>query len=122
MEFVKRIKVLQTLGISYPTLYKMGKNKQIETIKVGQNTLYNLNKYIREHKIVLNQKVKYAYCRVSSNKQKEDLKRQEEMMRKAYPTHMIIKDIGSGLNYKRERLKKIIDMGIKGDRRTSNSI
>ena len=36
-------------------------------------------------------------------------------MKNKFPTYEIIKDIGSGLNYKRERLKKIIEMAIKGE-------
>ena len=52
---------------------------------------------------------------MSSNKQKEDLQRQIEYMKSKYPTHEIIKDIGSGINYKRKGLLEIIDMGIKGE-------
>jgi predicted site-specific integrase-resolvase len=36
-------------------------------------------------------------------------------MKNKFPTYEIIKDIGSGLNYKREGLKKIIEMAIKGE-------
>jgi predicted site-specific integrase-resolvase len=52
---------------------------------------------------------------VSSSKQKEDLKRQIEYMTIKYPTYEIISDIGSGLNFKREGLNKIIDGAIKGE-------
>ncbi len=48
MEYVKRATVLKTLGICYQTLYKIADKKEIDTIKVGKNTLYNLNKYLRE--------------------------------------------------------------------------
>ncbi len=34
-------------------------------------------------------------------------------MKQLYPNHIIIKDIGSGLNFKRKGLQKIIDYGIK---------
>jgi putative resolvase len=115
MEYVKRKEALKVLGINYQTLYAMADRKEIDTIIVGKNKLYNINKYMREHEILTNKREKICYCRVSSNKQKEDLERQVEMMRKAYPQHTIIKDIGSGLNYNREGLKRIIDMGIKGE-------
>ena len=36
-------------------------------------------------------------------------------MEKKYPTYEIISDIGSGLNFKRKGLQKIIDYGIKGE-------
>ena len=53
-----------------------------------------------------------GYCRVSSNKQKDDLERQIENM-KLYLTAQgkpfeIISDIGSGMNYKKKGLKELI--------------
>jgi len=54
MEYVKRKEVLKILKISYQTLYKMANNNEIETIIVGKHKLYNLNKYLRENKILIN--------------------------------------------------------------------
>lgn len=53
-----------------------------------------------------------GYCRVSSNKQKDDLERQIENM-KLYlnaqgKPYEIISDIGSGINYKKKGLKELI--------------
>lgn len=53
-----------------------------------------------------------GYCRVSSNKQKDDLERQIENM-KLYLNaqgrpYEIISDIGSGINYKKKGLKELI--------------
>ena len=56
-----------------------------------------------------------CYCRVSSNKQKKDLVRQIKYMKNKYPDCEIISDIGSGLNFKRKGLCKIIDYAIKGE-------
>jgi len=56
-----------------------------------------------------------CYCRVSSNKQKDDLKRQIDFMQNQYPYHEIITDIASGLNYNRPGLQKIIKYAINGD-------
>ena len=55
-----------------------------------------------------------GYCRVSSNKQKDDLERQIENMR-LYLTAQgkpfeIISDIGSGINYKKKGLKELIKL------------
>jgi len=55
-----------------------------------------------------------GYCRVSSNKQKDDLKRQIEnvrtyMIAKGYQFE-IISDIGSGINYNNKGLNQLIDM------------
>ncbi len=114
MEYVKRKEALEVLGICYKTLYKIADNKEIDTAKLGSNTVYNVNKYLRDHNISKINKKKICYCRVSSNKQKEDLKRQVEYMEKRYPNNIIIKDIGSGLNYKRKGLQEIIVMAIGG--------
>ena len=105
----------EALGIHYLTLYKMAENGEIDTSKIGQRQLYNVDKYIREKQIEKVDKKKICYCRVSSQKQKEDLKRQIEYMKKKYPTYEIISDIASGLNFKREGLNKIIDLAIKGE-------
>ena len=56
-----------------------------------------------------------CYCRVSNSSQKEDLERQVEYFRCKYPSHEIIKDIGSGLNFKREGFNTILDSAFKGD-------
>ncbi len=55
-----------------------------------------------------------GYCRVSSNKQKDDLERQVEnvktyMIAKGY-SFEIITDIGSGINYNKKGLNQLIDM------------
>jgi putative resolvase len=114
MEYVKRKEALRILGICYVTLYKMANNNEIETIKIGSNTLYNIKKYLREKNIIINKK-KICYCRVSSNKQKNDLERQVKYMQEKFPTYEIIKDIGSGLNYKRKGLQLIIEKAINGE-------
>jgi len=52
---------------------------------------------------------KFCYCRVSSPSQKEDLGRQVEFFRINYPNHEIVKDTGSGLNFKRKGLNSILE-------------
>lgn len=58
---------------------------------------------------------KICYCRVSTSTQKEDLERQVEYFRGEYPNHEIVKDIGSGLNFKRKGFNSILESGFKGD-------
>ena len=60
-----------------------------------------------------------GYCRVSSNKQKEDLERQIEsvkiyMTAKGY-SFEIITDIGSGINYTKKGLNQLIGKIIDGE-------
>ena len=115
-KFVPRKKVLEKLGIHYQTLYNMVERNDIEYIKVGTKHLYNLDKYLRDNGVINEEKKKkICYCRVSSNKQKEDLKRQIEYMEEKYPNHKIISDIASSLNFKRKGLMEIINMAISGE-------
>jgi len=59
-----------------------------------------------------------CYCRVSSDKQKDDLARQVVFMREQFPNAEIIQDVGSGLNYKRKGLNAILERLIKGEQLT----
>ncbi|EGJ29800.1 MULTISPECIES: IS607 family transposase [Moorena] len=59
-----------------------------------------------------------CYCRVSSTKQKDDLARQIAYMHSLFPQAEIIKDIGSGLNYKRKGLRSILERVVRGDQLT----
>lgn len=52
---------------------------------------------------------KYIYARVSSAKQKEDLQRQIKELQEAYPEHKVVKDIGSGINFKRQGLCSLLE-------------
>lgn len=113
-KYYTRKKASEKLGIHYHTLYRLADRNEIETLTIGSRQLYNVDKYIKENNTEMNNKC-ICYCRVSSNKQKGDLKRQITEMKKKYPNHEIINDIGSGLNFKRKGLKKIIDMAIKGE-------
>jgi excisionase family DNA binding protein len=110
-----RKEACEILGIHYLTLYKIAKNKEIDTVKIGQRQLYDIDKYLREKNIGKNNRKRICYCRVSSQKQKEDLKRQIKYMEEKYPTYEIISDIASGLNFNRQGLNKIIDYAIKGE-------
>lgn len=111
-----RTKSCSALNVHYHTLYRMARDNEIDTIKVGKKTLFNVKKYLEEKGVTVNKnKKRVCYCRVSSQKQKEDLKRQIEFMKKEYPYHEIITDIASGLNYNREGLKKLLGYAMNGE-------
>ena len=105
------------LKIHYNTLYKMAENKEIDSVIIGKQRMYNVKKYLSEKGInqLKPNKKRVCYCRVSSSKQKEDLKRQVDYMKKEYPYHEIITDIASGLNYNREGLKKLLGYAMDGE-------
>ncbi|NEP54542.1 MAG: IS607 family transposase [Moorea sp. SIO3C2] len=58
--------------------------------------------------------VTICYCRVSTHKQKDDLASQVAYMHSLFPEAEIIKDIGSGLNYKRKGLRTILERLMQG--------
>lgn len=114
-KYVPRKVVTEKLGIHYQTVNNLVKRNEIEVIKIGTKYGYNLDKYIKDNNISINEKKKICYCRVSSEKQKDDLERQITYMKEKYPKSEIITDIGSGLNFKRKGLLKIINMAINDE-------
>lgn len=56
-----------------------------------------------------------CYARVSGYSQKEDLERQISFLREKFPTHQMVQDIGSGLNYKRKGLRTILGYALRGE-------
>ncbi len=99
--------------------YIIGNNNK----NTRRKRLYNVDKYIKDqttNKIYnddneeeLN-KLKIIYVRVSSMSQKNDLEIQKIYMQKRYPGYLLIEDIGSGLNFNRRGLRKIIKYAISG--------
>jgi predicted site-specific integrase-resolvase len=122
------------LGIHPRTLYLWEKNGTIETIRNKPNgkRYYNVEKYLKEKGITcqkINKKeikcskttdiekekrVKICYARVSSAGQKEDLERQKEELKKKYPKHHLMEDIGSGINLTKRGIIKILELAIEG--------
>jgi predicted site-specific integrase-resolvase len=125
-KYIGKKKALEILGISALTLLKLEELNKIEVIKtIGGHRKYNVLKYIKENKkesetIVKKDKIKniekmnICYVRVSTNGQKTDLEHQKKYMIKKYPNYEIIEDIGSGINFNRKGLRKIIKLGIEG--------
>jgi predicted site-specific integrase-resolvase len=58
---------------------------------------------------------KIIYARVSSKKQEKDLENQVRYLKKRYKHYELVKDIGSGINYKRKGFKSILEQLFKGN-------
>lgn len=118
MEYVPARKAREILGLSDGTLRHMDQCGDISVIRTpGGKRLYNVQKFIRErceNGREADTRKRICYCRVSSANQRPDLQRQVDYLQSKYPTHEIIKDIGSGLNFKRKGLKTILDYAYKG--------
>jgi predicted site-specific integrase-resolvase len=102
-------------GVSKNTLWAWADNdKVIYKRTPGNQRVYFISTEIDESKKSrLEEKQTVVYCRVSSAKQKDDLERQCLYLGSKYPDCKIIKDIGSGLNYKRRGLFKLLEMSNK---------
>lgn len=107
------------LGVSECTLRNWADRGWIEVVRTpGGQRLYNINKFVNDNKQgnPLSQITarKICYCRVSSAGQKDDLERQKAFMQESFPTHEIICDVGSGLNFKRKGLQALLELCFKG--------
>ena len=111
------------LGVTVQTMRnwdKKGLLKPDEYTRGGERrykleTLKNINKNI----IFNNDNLKtIAYARVSSHDQKEDLVRQVQVLElycaKAGFDYEVIQDLGSGMNYYKKGLTRLLDMILEG--------
>lgn len=105
----------ERLGLCGNTLRKYADNNQIKTIRSpAGHRLFDCDSFCKETVAAS----VICYCRVSSAKQRDDLTRQVAYMREQFPHAEIIKDIGSGLNFKRKGLKALLQRLLQGDKLT----
>ena len=114
MKFVKPRVAAEILGVDVRTLVKWEQSGQINAIKTpsGQRR-YDIDSYIKSTPAVARKTV--LYCRVSRNAQKSDLNRQVAELQGLYPHAETIKEVGSGLNFKRKKLLNLLSQILKGD-------
>ena len=113
------------LGVHWQTLKNWDKQGKIKTIRSpGGKRYYDISDFINkiegtnninEELEIENKRKKICYCRVSSHSQKIELENQIKYMKDKYPEHEILYDIGSGINFNRHNLNKIINYGIKNE-------
>ncbi|NJR46136.1 MAG: IS607 family transposase [Hyellaceae cyanobacterium CSU_1_1] len=113
MAYIPLRKAVEFLGLHPNTLRKYADEGKINSIKneAGQR-LYDVESYQRNSANAAT----ICYCRVSSTKQRDDLERQIEFMQDLYPHADIVKDIGSGLNFKRKGLQTLLVRLMRGDK------
>ena len=128
-EYIKPRDAAKYFGVSLGTLRdwdKRGLIKCIRTKENGGQRRYDIRSFKNTNDRLLPAEIQttteeinknkeyYCYCRVSSKKQKDDLERQAEYLQSLYPSYTVIKDIGSGLNFKRKGLLTILERANKG--------
>lgn len=110
-------KAAKILGVSEITLRRWDEEGRLVAIKTeGGHRRYDLAKIRPEtvHKFDFSDKKKtIAYARVSSHEKKKDLERQKQVLElfcsKNGWTFDIISELGSGMNYHKKGLKKLLN-------------
>ena len=117
-EYITTKEAKEISKVSVKTLRLWDKEGKIRTIRTSSNIRrYN----IKDIQNIINNsdpdetKEKICYCRVSSREQMDDLDRQKDFFRNKFPTHNLVTDVGSGINWKRKGLTTILDKAMHGD-------
>jgi len=124
-KYVSGAEIRKRFKLSNWTLHRWANDGRVATVRMcGQGKrLYredDLDKVIdgfkvRAEKELGHTRAKVCYARVSSQKQKEDLGRQIDFLREKYPGHEIVRDVGSGINWKRPGFGGLLDRVMRGD-------
>ena len=119
-EFVTIRKASIITGLSQQTLRSLSDQEKISCYKTPSgHRRFNRKSLVEMCFSVLpcdeireNKKKNYIYTRVSSKKQMDDLSRQIKYItdsRTEYSSYILISDIASGINFKRQGLNTILD-------------
>ena len=110
----------KALGVSPSTLRRWERNGKITSERTeGLHRLYRLSQFTLAKKLTIRERKTIAYGRVSSNDQKADLERQKKVLEMYCASRgwkfELITDLGSGMNYYKKGLKKLLNAIIEGD-------
>jgi len=113
MQWIPLREAVRLSGLHPTTLRQKADNGELQSKRFGnQHRRWNKTDFIPADTPVTSV---ICYCRVSSGKQKSDLERQVAYLREKYPQAEVVKDIGSGLNFKRRGLTSILDRAMCGE-------
>jgi putative resolvase len=111
--FVTLRKAMALTGLAAWTLRKYADNGTVPSIRTPSNQrLFDVQQFVAQKSSVV------CYARVSTPKQRADLKRQSEWLGSKRPGTEIVTDVGSGLNFKRKGLQAILERAVRGERIT----
>jgi excisionase family DNA binding protein len=106
-------KAAKQFGVHPSTIRDWADNGRISSFRTptGQRRIKLLNQHQNLQK---EEKIRAIYCRVSSQKQRDDLQRQISFMQEKFKDYQIFQDIGSGINFKRKGLIALLDKCLQG--------
>ena len=112
--WVKSKEFKKILGLSNQALYERRKKEQLKFKKVNEVYFYWLEENIETDANRYN----VIYCRVSNTKQKDDLDKQEQILKEyaisnGYKVDYIFRDIASGMNESRKDLNELIKLVVE---------
>jgi putative resolvase len=112
MRYVPSREAARILGVHANSLRAWANAGTIHTKRTpGGQRLYDVDGFLQ-----IGKTTRYVcYGRVSSQKQRDDLERQVEYLTHRYPTHEVITDIGSGLNFKRKGFISLLESICRGE-------
>lgn len=119
MSYVTASQIRERVHVSTSTLRNWADSGELDCIRLpGGKRLYNSDqlqsKFFHRPIAIAEEKAKIIYARVSSQHQKPDLERQIQDLQEAYKGYEVIKDVASGLNWKRPGLCALLERCYKG--------
>ena len=122
MKLLRMNEVSEITGLAHSTLRLMHRKGEFVPAKISPGgTRYYSDEQVKEYMGVktVSKRIVIGYARVSSRKQEDDLDRQIEnlktyMYAKGYSFELIT-DIGSGINYSKKGLTKLLERIHKGE-------
>ena len=116
IKYIKPKEASKILGVNLDTLRRMAGRNEIKHIRTATGRyLFDISTFIKRSNPEVQEGKKICYARVSSRGQKSDLQNQISLLKTKYPDSEIISDYGSGLNFHRKGLQKIMDLAYKGE-------
>ena len=116
IKYVKPKEASRIIGVNLDTLRRMAGRNEIKHIRTDTGRyLFDISSFTKRSTHEVCERKKICYARVSSRGQKSDLQNQISLLKTKYPDSEVISDYGSGLNFRRKGLQKIMDLAHKGE-------
>ena len=105
----------KALGYNVDYLRQLAKKGKLPTLRTpGGHLRYAVQEYIDSQ--LGSGITTICYCRVSGKAQADALASQVAYMREKFPEAEVIEDFGSGINFKRKGLQRILERLLRGDK------